>query len=361
MVYRNISSDSGRLLYGKKFERIFFNIDNLFKFQQISDRISFVKNCFILYFENLFKILILLEKKNLFFLNLIYKKKILDLTGHKIKFRSINVYIKSKEISLFYCKKRENLEAKRKINHALDSKKKVFDLSCLSLSFKGTSGLFFKRLNYTPFLSSFPFFEKKFRKHRFGYKFLESKCQINSLKNLKKFLIFNELTIFHLIMRNFEFFFNIGSKYLNQLKISDLTISHIFDSKKTLITSFAFFFSKKPFFNKPRLIIKSNDYIFWKKISSHSFFLCPVQKVSSFSEIKILSCGHMFSHNTTKKITESLSSMIEFVDMKSKFSNLEYIECPWCETINEKLDQLNFELNFYISILGNKKIPEQRI
>jgi hypothetical protein len=358
MHYRTISSKFKNLLYVDKFELIFLNINNLLKFQQISIRISFTKNYFVLCFENLFNILNLLEKKKLFFGNLKYIKKILDLCIHKTKFESINVFIKSREISLFYFKKKENIATKQKKNHIVNSKEKFFYFDYLSVNFKDTLNLFLKNFKYTPLdspLTMSTFFEKKHKKYRIIYKSLESVHQMNSLKNFKKFLIFKKITIFPLIIRNFEFFLSIGSKYLNQLEVSDLIISRIFDFYETSQSSFLFFSLKKPFSNKTTLIIKSNGYIFWKKISSHSFFLCPVQKESSFSRIKILSCGHIFSFKTTIKITETISTMIEFIDIQNKFSNRFFIECPWCETIQEKLYQLNFVLNSYISIFARKK------
>ena len=48
----------------KKFGQIFYNIDNLLKFKLTSIKTGFIKNIFILYFENLYCLLNSLKKKH---------------------------------------------------------------------------------------------------------------------------------------------------------------------------------------------------------------------------------------------------------------------------------------------------------
>jgi hypothetical protein len=148
----------------------------------------------------------------------------------------------------------------------------------------------------------------------------------------------------------------VGSKYLIQLTNKNASNLAIFKINITSDTSFGFFSDKNFLINKTTLIIKSSDYIFWKKISSHSFFLCPVEKEPLFSKVTILSCGHIFSFETTKKITESFSGVMENINLPNKWTLPDFIECPWCEIIQEKLYHLNLCLNILISTFGKKKI-----
>jgi hypothetical protein len=95
--------------------------------------------------------------------------------------------------------------------------------------------------------------------------------------------------------------------------------------------------------------------------------LCPVEKESSFSKVSILSCGHIFSFETIKKITESFLTMMEHTNLLNKLTFPDFIECPWCEIIQEKLYHLNICLNIIISapvkkkIFGNNELQERRI
>ena len=200
------------------------------------------------------------------------------------------------------------------------------------------------------------FYGKKFKKYENFKKSFKIIHQINFLKDLKKYIIFKKLNTFSVTIKNLKFFLMIGSKYLVQLMNKNESIFKILKFNFTLDTSFGFFFDKKFLINKTTFIIQSSDYIFWKKISSHSFFSCPVEKESSFSKVTILSCGHIFSFETTKKIKNSFSTMMENISLPSKSTLPDFIECPWCEIIQEKLYILNLCLNILIPTSVKKKI-----
>jgi hypothetical protein len=198
---------------------------------------------------------------------------------------------------------------------------------------------------------------KKLKKYKIFEKSYKIIHKINFLKNLKKYKIFENLNTFSVTIKNLKFFFVIGSKYLIQLTNKNASILKILKFKITSDTSFGFFFDKKFLFNKATFIIKSTDYIFWKKISSHPFFLCPVEKESSFSKVIILSCGHIFSFETIKKITDGFSTMMENTSLQNKPTFPYFIECPWCEIIKEKL----YHLKLWINILFSNSVKKKNL
>ena len=98
----------------KKFGQIFYNIDNLSKFKLTSIKTGFIKNIFILYFENLYCLLNSLKKNTKFLRIFSSLKELIDLNVYESRSWSINNYIKNREMSLFYFKKKENLEYAKK-------------------------------------------------------------------------------------------------------------------------------------------------------------------------------------------------------------------------------------------------------
>jgi hypothetical protein len=354
----------------KKFGQIFYNIDNLLKFKLTSIKTGFIKNIFILYFENLYCLLNSLKKNTKFLRNFSSLKELIDLNVYESRSWSINNYIKNREMSLFYFKKKENLEYARKYIKLFKGGKKNFCLDCFSLIFKDILYLSLKNnkhsYNILPYIILI-LNRKKLKKYKIFEKSFRIINKINFFKNLKKYKIFEKLDTFSPINKNLKFFFVIGSKYLIQLTNKNASILKILKFNITSDTSFGFFFDKKFLLYKTTFIIKSSGYIFWKKISSHSFFLCPVEKESSFSKVSILSCGHIFSFETIKKITESFLTMMEHTNLLNKLTFPDFIECPWCEIIQEKLYHLNICLNIIISapvkkkIFGNNELQERRI
>jgi hypothetical protein len=359
MNFEIIPLDSFKSILLKKFGQIFYNIDNLIKFQLTSIKMGFIKNTFILYFENLYCLLSSLEKDTKFFRIFNFLKELIDLDLCESRSWSINIYIKNRETSLFYFKKKENLEYTKKYINLSNRKKRFFCLDCFSLIFKDILNLSLK--NYKHCYNILPpkilmLYGKKLKKYKIFEKSFKIIDQINFLKNLKKYIIFEKLNIFSVTIKNLKFFLVVGSKYLIQLTNKNASNLAIFKINITSDTSFGFFSDKNFLINKTTLIIKSSDYIFWKKISSHSFFLCPVEKEPLFSKVTILSCGHIFSFETTKKITESFSGVMENINLPNKWTLPDFIECPWCEIIQEKLYHLNLCLNILISTFGKKKI-----
>lgn len=317
---------------------IFFNIEKLLKFQNFCKKMNIAKYIFSFYFKNLHSLLNTLNNnQNIFgLLDLFYE--ILENFSKNISLSSLYKYTKLRYSHLSYLIKKKNIQKKisslvqfnnslrtYQINSKIHFHKKLD--SKFGFFFVSILGLKFKKLKV---------FEIK--KNFSDLNFLD-----NYLYSYQKFITLLDVALFWISIKNFRFTFFIGTTQLFRIIFSNLTAFNLldFDFKNEIL--FDFFTYKKKSPKNMKLYIKSERYRFWKNINTHSFFVCPVEKVPSQDDTWILSCGHVFSQGTIVDLYEYfLDHRIDptryyFLKFWQRKYNLSLptitLECPWCEMI----------------------------
>lgn len=137
--------------------------------------------------------------------------------------------------------------------------------------------------------------------------------------------------------KNLKFLLFIGKFNLKQLKWVNLDSKRIFDNEKEDMGPFSFCTYKERLSQKKYLYTKIKSYRFWKKISFHPFFLCPVEKNPFSKNNIILPCGHIFSTGTINSLSMKVLTNEKYINKVKKAKTAKFIECPWCEVIHENL------------------------
>ena len=351
-----------------KFYQIFKNNEKLIEFQIYSNVVSKLKSSYVSYFTN-FYILLYKLKMNVDFIRNLYILYSLPNTFLSEKNSSIlNDYIANRELKKFF------FESKNNMRHKSFKKKQLLK----------NNVPFNKRVERFPFKIVYTLCLRKFPQNFYFFLVFFIQFRISSLfkqKKIPNFLLLYYLDHFLRFYRKSMNFYNLSSYFifenylkfllfigLNQLNriIPKLTknldyynLIHDYnnflgfvnlDSKK--------YQSRKPFIRQVQFFIKSPSYRFWKKISTHTLFSCPVEKKPFFSEIISLPCGHVFSYETVNNLAHETLSSNEYFILTGKNMQSKFLDCPWCETIHEiqvdtplisvsckNLSNTNFDIN----------------
>ena len=351
-----------------KFYQIFKNNEKLIEFQIYSNVVSKLKSSYVSYFTN-FYILLYKLKMNVDFIRNLYILYSLPNTFLSEKNSSIlNDYIANRELKKFF------FESKNNMRHKSFKKKQLLK----------NNVPFNKRVERFPFKIVYTLCLRKFPQNFYFFLVFFIQFRISSLfkqKKIPNFLLLYYLDHFLRFYRKSMNFYNLSSYFifenylkfllfigLNQLNriIPKLTknldyynLIHDYnnflgfvnlDSKK--------YQSRKPFIRQVQLLIMSPSYRFWKKISTHTLFSCPVEKKPFFSEIISLPCGHVFSYETVNNLAHETLSSNEYFILTGKNMQSKFLDCPWCETIHEiqvdtplisvsckNLSNTNFDIN----------------
>lgn len=317
-------------------------------------KIGKFKYLYLFYFKKFYFLLYrLCNKEDIFLnLNLFFKKPQICLMD--TEYLIFNKYIIIRATNILYYKK-----------NAFIKKKKVkcspfhHFLSCIipktqnfiSKKYHWIGKFDWKIFHFLLLLIIYPNFE--------NFEFYKIYKKFSTLIYVNKFLCFFQNYIilsngvfFWITMKNFRFFLFTGTVYLFQITIEKLKRQNFFNNIQTIKGSFNLFQYKKKFSKIIKLYIKSENYRFWKKKNIHSFFLCPVQKESYCKQFSILSCGHIFSFETITQLSDEVVTEIEFFLITKKLMNSRFIECPWCELVQEEYLPLNLILDqCFFSIL----------
>jgi len=319
-----------------KLKQLFCNNEKLFKLYIFSIKIRKRKCIYITLFTKFYLILVALKIKTGTFI-----------TGHSLYVLPqifseregvffIIKYVKMRKICLFYFKKKLNIKKKGLfIKHfTIDSK------------------LFFFYWNFYFLKNHVIYLLKKFSMNFFFFlivlmdkKYMKIKSKKNGILNLifledflKKYYSFVKLIKHSLKLVGcgyISLFFFIGEKNIKKIEWLKLENKYLLNIYNRTVCLFGFLNYKRNIFKKETLNINIELYRFWKKINTHQFFLCPIEKDSSKKKIAVLPCGHIFSLGTIIKLSDKILTNENYLNQMMKMIQIKLIECPWCDIIHE--------------------------
>jgi hypothetical protein len=349
-----------------KLNQLFNNIQKWLDCQLLFTKIGKSKYLYFFYFKKFYFLLNkLCNKEDIFLnLNLFYTKP--EVFSKDTRYLIVSKYIKLRAKNILYYKKKEFIKKKKKLSSST-FQIFLFHIIPKSQNFIAKKNFRIEKLDWKFFHFFFPLLCPNFIKFNF-YKIYK---KFSTLIYINKFLSFfqNHTSLFDGIfclttVKNLKFILFTGTVYLFQITMKNFKNQTFCNRIQTIKESFTFFQYKKRFFKIFKIFIKSENYRFWKKINIHSFFLCPVQKESCCKQSNVLSCGHIFSLETIKKLSDDVITDIEFFLITKKLLNTRFIDCPWCEIIHEEFLSLNlildhcffFTLDFHFLKLNKRKI-----
>jgi len=160
-----------------------------------------------------------------------------------------------------------------------------------------------------------------------------------------------------LLLENFKFLWVIGLVQIQKNKIKNIDNTNLRIWRKNYNNFLGFLgydssnnICEKSLSLRKHLYFKDENYRFWKKINIHSFFSCPVEKGSLHAKITALRCGHIFSLKTIVELREKTCSFCDYLLITGEYRLSVFIECPWCETIDETFGYLILSLDKYPSL-----------
>ena len=328
-----------------KFYQIFKNNEKLVEFQIYSNVVSKLKSSYVSYFTN-FYVLLHKLKMNIDFIRNLYILYSLPNTFLSEKNLSIlNDFISIRELKKFF------FENKNNIQHISFKKKQLLKKNVpLNRGFTGFPVKILYNLCLRKFSQKFYFFLVFLIQFRISSLFKQKKIPNflllyyldHFLRFYRKSMKFYNLSSYFILENYLKFFLFIGLHHLNRIRpkltknLDYYNLIHNYnnflgfvnlDSKK--------YQSRKPFIRQVQLLIKSPSYRFWKKISTHTLFSCPIEKKPFFSEMNSLPCGHVFSYETVNNLAHETLPSNEYFILTGKNMQSKFLDCPWCEIIHE--------------------------
>jgi len=331
-----------------KLKQLFLNNEKIIKLYIFSIKIRKHKCVYITLFTKFYLILVALKIKTGTFINghsLYVLPKIFSERqggGGFIK------YVKMRKICLFYFKKKLNIRKKALfIKH--------FTIDCK---------LFFFYWNFYFLKNHVIYLLKKFSMNFYFFlivlmdkKYMKIESKKNKISNLvfledflKQYYNFVKLIKHSLKLvgcGNISLFFFIGEKNVNKIEWLKLENKYLLNIYNKTVCSFDFFKYKRNILKKGTLNINIELYRFWKKINTHQFFLCPIEKDSSKKKTGILPCGHIYSLGTIIKLSDKILTNENYLSQMRKMTQLKLIECPWCDIIHENWQNKRLAFDSY--------------
>ena len=316
----------------EKFQQIFFNTAKLNKFQRLSSEISKMKIIYFFIFKNLFIFLKNLERTMNFFkiLNSFYEISTFVISYKKIIFLKNCIKLRKRSISFFQKKK-------------IICKKKSLEIKHTKTDFYFISDFILKSRKILKILQNYKLYWlvflmkvklKKMEIQEFKRNLMICAFMDEILNFLKKTKDFEKLTLFRNFLKNLKFCLIIGIKNLDQIIIENYAKLILFPNY-SIHNFFGFLRFEMNLVGNRTMKFLNEPYVFWKKINHHPLFLCPVEKVCKNQQIIVLPCGHIFSFETVKKLSEIITKKVEFRNSVNKIYLIQTMDCPWCESVQE--------------------------